>query len=159
MKAKEKWFYNIRNLFNEFAMEQKSKNAFEIVGIEKSSEDVTYFIVQLEGHITKKMTPQQIILNDSIIEGLSSKETRAITYYAVLEKLAPENQLVSWELDQILQEFTVTLKNKENKKLEKASASKISKDKNIINKLTPEDANRIGYMAGINDTLKDVNNK
>ncbi len=104
------------------------------------------------------MTPEQIILDDTIIDGLSSKETRAITYLAVLERLAPENHLISWELDQILQEYTVTLKDKKNLKVERKSASEISRDKQIINKLTPEDANRIGYMAGINDTLKDVKN-
>ncbi|MBA3535175.1 MAG: hypothetical protein H0T84_00970 [Tatlockia sp.] len=157
MKRKVSWLISIKHLFDEFTTEQKSKNPFEIVGIEKK-ENKSFLIVRLEGHLTKKMTPEQIILDDTIIDGLSSKETRAITYLAVLERLAPENHLISWELDQILQEYTVTLKDKKNLKVERKSASEISRDKQIINKLTPEDANRIGYMAGINDTLKDVKN-
>ncbi|MDP1602218.1 MAG: hypothetical protein Q8M03_03050 [Legionella sp.] len=158
MKRNENWFYCIKNLFNEFITEQKSRKVFEIVGIEQF-ENKTLLIVRLEGRLIQKKTPQQIILDDSLIEGLSSKEVRAITYLAVLEKLAPDCKLISWELDQIIKEYKVTLQNKDNSKIEKISASAISKDKNFINKMSAEDANRIGYMAGINDTLKDFNTK
>ncbi len=49
MKRKVSWLISIKHLFDEFTTELKSKNPFEIVGIEKK-ENKSFFIVRLEGH-------------------------------------------------------------------------------------------------------------
>jgi hypothetical protein len=54
-----------------------------------------------------------------------------------------------------LQEYRVTLTDYQDTLIKDISASLISKDPELIKKLSPEDANRIGYMAGVNDTVKD----
>lgn len=154
MKVKDNWFKHIKNLYEEFSLEQSTQNAFEIVGVKKDLKGDSLFVIKIHGHQTKSMTAQQIILNDSIVDGLSSRAVRALTYFAVLEKLAPDNKLISWELDQLLNEYCITIENRE-KKVSTISASIASKNKSLINKMTPEEANRIGYMAGINDTLRE----
>ena len=154
MTRKGKLFFNVKNLFNEFTQEEKRKYPYEVVGIE-SKKNKKILVIQLAGRLIKRKTPEQIILDDSIVEGLSPKAVRAITYLAVLEQLAPEFQLVSLELNQKLQEYIVTLKNYNDATLEKKSAAHVSKDGALVKKLSPEDANRIGYMAGVNDTLKE----
>lgn len=154
MIKKEKFHLNIKALFNDFVHDKKSKKFYEVVGIEENKDQEKILIIQLEGRFIIKKTPLDIILDDTIVENLSPQAIRAITYLAVLEQLAPEMQLISCELDQKIKEYTVTLKN--NKMIyEKISASRISKDRGLIKKLSSEDANRIGYMAGINDTVNE----
>ncbi|MDX2346676.1 MAG: hypothetical protein QNK11_07400 [Legionella sp.] len=70
---------------------------------------------------------------------------------------APDFQVASLERSAETQEYLVTLKNNhQHVILEKESASTISKNKVFIKKLSSEDANRIGYMAGLNDALKEA---
>ena len=154
MTRKGKLFFNVKNLFNEFTQEEKKKYPYEVVGIE-TKKNKKILVIQLAGRLIKRKTPGQVILDDLIVEGLSPKAVRAITHLAVLEQLAPDFQLVSLELNQKLQEYIVTLKDHNNAAIEKKSASYISKDGELVKKLSPEDANRIGYMAGMNDALKE----
>ncbi len=57
-----------------------------------------------------------------------------------------------------LQEYRVTLTDCKNTLIKDKSASLISKDPALIKRLSPEDANRIGYMAGVSDTVNDAVN-
>lgn len=63
--------------------------------------------------------------------------------------------LAGLEFSQPLQAYIITLKNQQGVIIAKKSASDVSKDSNLVKKLSSEDANRVGYMAGINDTLKE----
>ncbi|MCH9756205.1 MAG: hypothetical protein K0U37_03295, partial [Gammaproteobacteria bacterium] len=96
MTKKGNLFFNVKNLFNEFTKEGRQKYPYEVVGIE-DKHNRKILVIQLEGRLIKRETPEKIILDDSIIEGLSPKAVRAITYLAVLEQLAPDFQLVSLE--------------------------------------------------------------
>ncbi|MDF1677385.1 MAG: hypothetical protein P1U32_01675 [Legionellaceae bacterium] len=147
-------FLNVKNLFNEFTKEEKQKYPYEIVGLE-TEKYKKILVIQLEGHLIQRRRPGDIILDDAMIEGLPPKAIKAITYLAVLEQLAPDHQLVGLELNQKLQEYFVTLKNHVDESVAKKSASSVSKDSAFVKKLSPEDANRIGYMAGVSDTIKE----
>jgi hypothetical protein len=68
---------------------------------------------------------------------------------------SPPFQLVRLALNSDIQEYVVTLKGCKHIVVEDVSASLISKNTKLIKKLSPEDANRIGYMAGVNDAVKD----
>ncbi|MDF1646616.1 MAG: hypothetical protein P1U61_06525 [Legionellaceae bacterium] len=154
MSKKGNLLFSVKNLLNEFTKEGKQKYPYEVVGIE-TKENKKILVIQLEGRLIKRKRPEDIVLDDSMIEGLSPKAVRAITYLAVLEQLAPEFQILSLELNQKLQEYIVTLKNHTDDVIEKKSASQVSKDSSLVKKLSPEDANRIGYMAGINDSIQE----
>ncbi|MCH9716592.1 MAG: hypothetical protein K0U24_02180 [Gammaproteobacteria bacterium] len=95
------------------------------------------------------------ILNDLIQEEQREYSVRAITCLVVLEWLAPELQLAGLEFNAKLQEYRVTLKHYNQLIIDKKSASYVSKNAMLIKKLSPEDANRIGYMAGVNDTIQE----
>ena len=155
MKKNFKWYGNLKNLYQEFMQDMGNKSIYEIVALEQNDEDKeTEVVIRLNGRFVIKRTPQQIILDDKIIDGLSPKAVRAITYLALLEKLSPEYHLISVELDQKVKEYIVTIKHKNSDKLSKLSASQISKNAEVVKKLSPLDANRIGYMAGVNDNIK-----
>ncbi len=154
MARKGNLFSSIKNLFHEFMQEEKPKYPFDVVGIETQGNQ-KILVIQLSGRLIERRTPEQVILDDAMVEGLSPKAVRAITYLAVLERLTPKFQLVGLELNQKLQEYMVTLKNYRDLTTEQESASYISKSKAFVEKLSPEDANRIGYMAGLNDAIKE----
>jgi hypothetical protein len=63
--------------------------------------------------------------------------------------------LAGLEFSQRLQAYIITLKNQQGVTVVKKSASDVSKDSKLVEKLSAMDANRVGYMAGINDTLKE----
>jgi hypothetical protein len=126
---------------------------YELVAIEHINDNIL-IILRQKGVLHKK-TLQQLIVDDAIIEGLPSKTVRSITYLATLEKLSPDCQIIALKQDAILKDYQVTLKDKKDA-IESLSASSISKNKAIINKLSSADAHRIGYLAGLNEALIDT---
>lgn len=154
MKRKKSTLHHLKTLFDEFSKAEKQKTLYQVVGIEEHNHK-KMVVIQLEGHLIQKKTPEQVILDDALVEGLPPKAVRAITYLAVLEKVSPKIQIVSLALDEKLQEYIITLKNHNSSSLEKKLASELVKDNSLIRKLSPLDAHRVGYMAGVSDTDKD----
>ena len=52
-------------------------------------------------------------------------------------------------------EYLLEIKSKSKATTIKKSPSELSKDKDLIAKFKPEDANRIGYMAGVREAVKE----
>ncbi len=154
MINKEHLFFNMKHLFNEFTKEGRQKYPYEVIGIEvKNNKKI--LVIQLEGRVIKRKTPESIILDDGMVEGLSPRAVRAITYLTVLEQLAPDFQMTALTFNQKRQAYEVTLKNHREDVIEKKSASLVSQDIDLVRKLSPEDAHRIGYMAGVNHTIQE----
>lgn len=65
-------------------------------------------------------------------------------------------QLVGLEFNQEQQQYIVILKKRDQTHCEKRSASSVSRDTLLVQQLSSEDANRVGYMAGFNDALLHV---
>lgn len=72
---------------------------------------------------------------------------------SVIEQLAPEYHIENLELNALTEDYIITIRSKDKKAFSKQSASVFSKNKEVIKNLSSLDANRIGYMAGIKDTI------
>lgn len=148
------WLRSLSNYFSDFINENKNKYAFEIIDItdcEKTGNKQA--VLKLEGHYTKKIYIKDIISDNQIIKGLSPEAIRALTYLSVVEQLAPEYHIVGLELNSITEDYIVTIRSKNKKKISKQSATTICSNMELIKKLNSIDANRIGYIAGMKDTV------
>lgn len=88
----------LKKLYREYIAEKKTQVPFEVVGVEQNGSS-THVVIRLEGHLIIRKTPEEVILDDCLVDGLQPRAVRAITYLAVLQKLSPEYSLISWELD------------------------------------------------------------
>lgn len=70
--------------------------------------------------------------------------------------LVPTLRLIAWELDQTHQAYIIRLKHRFTCKIKKLPASIAAKNPRLVRQLSAEDANCIGYMAGISDTIKGI---
>jgi hypothetical protein len=110
-------------------------------------------VVKLSGRhiITKKVS--DIIIDNDFIEGFDQKTIRTLTYLATTEKMKPDYSINILQLGSDPDDYIFGIKSKGGR-ISK-TLSEMSKDKLLLSKLSPLDANRIGYLAGIRDTVKE----
>ena len=77
------------------------------------------------------------------------------TYMATVEKLKPDYSIVVQKMTDQVDEYILEIQSKNSDKKLKKSPSEISKDKDLVAKFHPVEANRIGYMAGVRETVKE----
>ncbi len=94
-------------------------------------------------------------MDNELIENLDAKTVRTLTYMATVERLKPDYSIVVQHMTPEVDEYLLEIKSKSNTTVIKKSPSELSKDKELIAKFKPEDANRIGYMAGVRETVKE----
>ncbi|MBP9777558.1 MAG: hypothetical protein KBD25_00085 [Rickettsiaceae bacterium] len=148
------WLQTLKKSFSDFLSESKNMNSFEIVDIttcEKTGNKQA--VLKLHGHYSKTLYVKEIVADNQLINGLSQESVRALTYLSVIEQLAPEYHIANLELNAMTEDYIITIRSKDKKVSNKQSASIFSKNKDLIKKLNSLDANRIGYMAGVKDTV------
>lgn len=94
-------------------------------------------------------------MDNELIENLDTKTVRTLTYMATVERLKPDYSIVVQHMTPEVDEYLLEIRSKSKATTIKKSPSELSKDKELIAKFKPEDANKIGYMAGVRETVKE----
>jgi hypothetical protein len=76
-----------------------------------------------------------------------------------VEKMKPDYSIVVQHLGNEVDDYILELRSRNGKEITKKTPTEMSKNKNLLSKFSPIDAHRIGYMAGIKETVKDFDNK
>lgn len=156
MKQKIGWYEWLACMLKEFAAETAKKPQYEIVDIfECKKTGFTKAVVKLSERHIKEKNISDIIMDNELIENLDSKTVRTLTYIATVERLKPDYSIVVQHMTSEVDEYLLEIKSKSKATTIKKSPSELSKDKELIAKFKPEDANRIGYMAGVRETVKE----
>jgi hypothetical protein len=156
MNQKIGWFNWLAVMFKEFMCENETKSQFEIVDLfECKKTSLTKAVIKLaERHsIEKKIS--DIIIDDQFIEGLDKKSIRTLTFIATVEMLKPDYSITVQQMTNEVDEYLLEIKSRNNQTTLRKSPSEISKDKQILAKFDPVEANRIGYLAGVRETVKE----
>ena len=160
MYIKGKLFNQIRLLFREFKNEILKRTQYEILNIyvcQKTS--VTKAEIKLAGrHIIEKNIAE-IVTDFNLLEGFDKKTIRTLTYLATVERFEPAYSIALQQLGNEVDDYILEIRSKNGKKISNKKASEMTKDKSLIAKFSPLDANRIGYLAGIKDTVKEFEMK
>lgn len=149
----------LRGLFRQF-LKESIESTYEVQDIYDCPElGCKKADVKLSGrHIVGKNV-RDIVMDIDFLEGFDKKTIRALTYMATLETISPDYSIVVQQMGSEVDDFILEIKSKNGKQVEKMSPIEISKDKALISKLSPIDANQIGYLAGIKETAREYNLK
>lgn len=154
MNQKINWYQWMVLMVKEFVTETAAKSRYEVVNIyECKKTGYTKAIVKLsERHIIERNI-SEIIIDDEFLEGLDKNTIRTLTYMATAENFKPDFSIIVQKMTNKVDNYLLEIRSKNSRTTVKKSPSEISKDKNLIARFKPEEANRIGYMAGVSETV------
>jgi hypothetical protein len=154
--AKMNWFHRISLLFKEFKCETGTKPLYEVINVYSCKKTgFTKAVIKLAEHYTIEKSISDIVFDTQFIEGLDKKTIRTFTYIATIEQRKPDYSIVVQQLTDQIDEYLLEIESKQHRTTFKKSASELSKDKISLAKFDPIEANRIGYMAGVRETVKE----
>ncbi len=155
IKLNISWYEGFFSLLKEFMTEASVQSQYKIVDIlECKKTGMTQAVIQMAQRHNHVKNVVDIVLDDTLIDFLDSKTVRALTYIATVERLKPEYSLVVQQMTDEIAEYILEIKTRNNTTIKK-SASEISKDHKLIAKFNAVDAHRIGYMAGVWETVRE----
>ncbi len=155
MDSRPSWYDWLITMLKEFTKEA-TKPQHEIVDIYECKETgFTKAVVKLFGRHMIEKNISDIVVDNNFIETLDKKTIRTLTYMATVERLKPDYSIVVQQMSNEVDGYILEIKSKNSGKSLKKSPSDISKDKGLVSKLDPIEANRIGYLAGVRDTVKE----
>lgn len=160
MNKKNNWLIEIVFLFKQFIAESAKESEYEILDIyECQKTGFTKVQIRLSGrHIIEKNI-SDIVTDMHFLEGFNKKAIRTLTYIATTEKMKPDYSIAVQQLGTEVDEYILEIRSRNGKEITKKSPSEMSKDKFMLSKFSPLDANRIGYLAGVKETVKEFNLK
>ncbi|OGT38578.1 MAG: hypothetical protein A3F11_04825 [Gammaproteobacteria bacterium RIFCSPHIGHO2_12_FULL_37_14] len=156
MDKKISWLTWLVLSFKEFIVDTSSKSQYEILDLyECGKTGFIKIIIQLSGrHIIEKNL-SDVIIDNNFLEGFDKKSIRTLTYIATVEKLRPDYSVVVQSLGSEVDDYILEIRSRHNEQIVKKSPSEISKDKSLLSKFSSADANQIGYLAGMKETVKE----
>lgn len=138
------------DFFSNLVSRVEPEYTFKLVGVEYSKKHGhEVCVMQLTGKNTfPKLTPQEILSNSKSLNGLSPTDASAITAlnFLILERMKKQKVL---EVDK---NGTIVLVDHFGN-LKRYSERYISKTRNILTNMHPEDAHDLGYRVGFRDGL------
>ena len=135
---------------------KKSYNPrYRVINIHKDEFGKYIATIQIIGKgITYNHRPEDILAKDDFVDFLSPRDVRTLTYLGYLEINQPEYKLLAKRLADNNQEIFVIKKRGESKVITK-TIEEINDSNEIINKMTAEDANKIGYATGSLEVIEE----
>ncbi|HAT8326966.1 TPA: hypothetical protein GDD11_15215 [Legionella pneumophila] len=156
MKEKISWYEWFAASLKEFMMETAKKPLYEVVDIfECKKTGFTKAVIKLSERHIKEKNIADVIMDNDLISNLDSKTVRTLTYMATIERLKPDYSILVQHMTPEVDEYLLEIKSRNRAETIKKTPSELSKDKEVIAKFNPIDANRIGYMAGVRETVKE----
>jgi hypothetical protein len=160
MDKKKYWINWFISMLKEFLSELTKKSKYEILNIYECQK--TNFIkaeIKLSGrHIIEKNI-SEIVTDLALLEGFDKKTIRTLTYMATVERLKPDYSIVVQQLGVEVDDYILEIRSKNGTEISKKTPFEMSKDKILLSKFSPIDANRIGYLAGIKETVEEFKMK
>lgn len=150
------WYRWFSMMLKEFTAETTTKSLYEVVDIyECKKTGFTKAVIKLSGrHIIEKNI-SDIIVDNSFIEGLDKKTIRALTYMATVEQLKPDFSIVQQRMSNEVDDYILEIKSRNSQAIIKKTPLEVSKDRSLVSKFNSIEANRIGYLAGVRETVKE----
>ena len=120
-----------------------------VVEVNKSDENDCIVKIQIiNKNIILNMKPEEILADDNLVDQFSPRDVRLLTYLGYLEINKPKYEILAQRLSKTQDSTIFALKKKGEEKPILKSASEIIKEKDIINSLPSDDAQKINFLAG-----------
>lgn len=153
---KTNWYDWFVLMFSEFMIESASKSYYQLVNVyDCKKTGFTKAVIKLSERHTIEKKIEDVMSDDNLLEGLDHKTIRTLTYIATVERLKPEYAVVAQRTTNQTDEYILELRSIKGTEMIVKSATALSKDGDLIAKLHPAEANRIGYLAGVRETVRE----
>jgi hypothetical protein len=120
---------------------------YKVIEVQKQKNGTPTLMVQVCGkNAIFKVSPQEILLDDRLLEGFSKQDIRNITYLACADT-KPKSKIILQEFCERLNKIVFGVRTQGKEDLIKKTAAEISLDKDLLKNLSPEDAHMIGYLS------------
>ena len=156
MIRKIKWLQWLVSNFKKFISESQIKSVYEVMDIYKCLKTGALKAeIKLSGRHISEESINNIVNNLKFLEQFDAKAIRTFTYMATIESLTPDYSIYAQQLGNEVDDYILEIREKNGKKITTKSPAEISRDKSILSKFSPVDANRIGYLAGVKETVQE----
>lgn len=155
MNQKTNWDHWLTLMFKDFMTETDPKSGYEILHIyecKKTGFTKATIKIPPRGTIIEKNI-RDIVIENEFLENLDKKTIRTLTHIATMEYLNPDYFIVSQKMTVEADNCILEIKSNSDYKTIKKSPTEISKDKTLVARFNSIEANRIGYMAGVLETV------
>ncbi len=146
-------------LLRQFRKVQQKRDIFRIVDMEQGRGGKYKLVVQIVGkNITYKITPEEILADDKMLEGFSRQDVRNLTYLACqikAEPNAPKSRILVQEFCDNYNRMMFSISRPDDEAVVMKSASEISLDKDLLAELSQEDAHMVGYTTATEQMLEE----
>ncbi|RUR09706.1 hypothetical protein [Legionella septentrionalis] len=156
MIRKVNWYNWLLLALKEFIRETSAKPLYEVVDIyECSKTGFTKAVLKLAERHTIEKRISDIVIDNALLEELDKKTIRTLTYIATVERLKPDYSIIVQRMTNEVDEYLLEIKSKKKSYTFIKSPTELSRDKELIAQFDPIEANRIGYMAGLREKVKE----
>lgn len=160
MSAQINWINWLGKMLKEFLAEKIEKSEYEILELfECSKTGFTKAVIKLSGRHTIEKYISDIVVDNDFLEAFDKKTIRTLTYMATVERLKPDYSVIGQQLGEEADDYILQIHSRSDHKNIDKTLAEIVKDKTLLSRLSPIDANRIGYLAGIKDAVDDFKSK
>lgn len=145
IKNLQKIFKSIRYFYGKVNELGIVRPTFKIASILEDKKGLYVIVVQIiNSNATFNMKPEEILTNDYMVDRFSPRDIRAMTYLGYITKNLPQYQILA---QKILENGsnTIIIKKTNSDNIITVSAKDIANNKEIISKMSPEDAFLLGY--------------
>lgn len=129
---------------------------FRINEIKQNQVGEHVLLIQLVNQaITFICKPSLIVKDDSLLEGFSHHDVRAITFLATQEIYKPKYKIISQQFSDTFKRIIFKLRQRGCPHLLSKTADQISSEKTLLKQLDQEDAHRIGYVSAMEQVIRE----
>ncbi|HEX2549654.1 MAG TPA: hypothetical protein VHM20_07485, partial [Gammaproteobacteria bacterium] len=144
----------------EFVSAKVNEPVYQILDIyECPKTKFTKAQIKLSGRHILEKNISDIVTDLKFLEEFDKKTIRTLTYLATVERMKPDYTIVVQKLGDEVDNYILEIRSKNDSQITKKSAFEMSRDKSLLAKFSPLDANRIGYLAGIQETAREFKMK
>lgn len=138
-----------KDILSQYKEQHQQSTIYRIIEIEQLLSGKYKIIAQIIGKSTLiECTPQELVVDNKMLEGFSKRDIRTITYFACEPAKKPKYKIVMQEFCGQLNKVLFKLKFQNQNEPIVKTATQITMDKDLINDLSCEDVQSISYIAG-----------
>jgi hypothetical protein len=132
------------------------RDIYRIAEVKQLPSGENKIVIQVIGKsVFIECTPQEIVVDDRMLEGFSKKDIRTITYFACEQVKKPKYKIVVQEFCEKFNRIVFKLKMQNDDNIVEKTASQVLLDKNLVDGLSREDVKSVSYIAGYEHSQKE----
>lgn len=142
--------------YQEIQQQIHTTDTLRILDITRNKTGKNLLKIQIIGKASVfECTPEEIVSNDKLLEAFSKKDIRTITYFATQEIKKPKYKILLQEFREGINRMIFKIAAPNLAEPIEKTAEQISLDKNLINKLSAEDAHFVGFTTAAEQAIRD----